>query len=44
MDNLVKSCCASKDRFCTACFEGQYPIEVPEDLKLSKYRLEKSPA
>jgi amidophosphoribosyltransferase len=44
MDNLVKSCRASKDSFCTACFDGHYPIEVPEDLKLSKYRLEKSPA
>ncbi|MBK5093387.1 MAG: amidophosphoribosyltransferase, partial [Actinobacteria bacterium] len=44
MDNLVKSCRAPKDTFCTACFEGDYPIEVPEDLRLSKFRLEKSPA
>lgn len=44
MDNLVKSCRAPKDTFCTACFEGDYRIEVPEDLRLSKFRLEKSPA
>jgi amidophosphoribosyltransferase len=44
MDNLVRSCRAPKDKFCTACFDGDYPIEVPEDMRLSKFRLEKSPA
>jgi len=45
MDSLVKCCRESKDRFCTACFDGDYPIKVSEDLKMSKFRLEeKSPA
>ena len=29
-----------KDNFCTACFSGQYPIDVPNDLKLTKMILE----
>jgi len=40
MEKLLESCGAEKDRFCTACFDGDYPIEVPEDLRLSKFRLE----
>ena len=44
MDGLVSACGAPRDRFCTACFDGSYMIEVPEDLRLSKFRLETSPA
>jgi len=40
MDNLVKSCRSPKDRFCTACFDGNYPIDVPEEMHMSKFRLE----
>ncbi len=40
MENLVKSCGSPKEMFCTACFDGSYPIDVPSDLKLSKFRLE----
>lgn len=40
MENLVKSCGSPKEMFCTACFDGSYPIEVPSDLRLSKFRLE----
>ncbi len=40
MDSLVKSCGGAKERFCTACFDGEYPIQVPEDFKMSKFRLE----
>jgi amidophosphoribosyltransferase len=28
------------DCFCTACFSGDYPCEVPESLRLSKFRYE----
>lgn len=28
------------DKFCTACFTGDYPIEIPKDLKVSKFALE----
>jgi len=29
-----------KDTFCAACFTGDYPCEVPEHLRLSKFRYE----
>lgn len=45
MDNLVKSCQSPKDRFCTACFDDEYPISVSDEMLMSKFRLEeKSPA
>jgi glutamine phosphoribosylpyrophosphate amidotransferase len=27
--------------FCAACFTGDYPCEVPEEMMLSKFRYEK---
>jgi amidophosphoribosyltransferase len=30
------------DCFCAACFTGEYPCEVPEKLRLSKFRYEES--
>jgi amidophosphoribosyltransferase len=30
------------DSFCAACFSGEYPCEVPEALRLSKFRYEES--
>lgn len=33
---------AGEDCFCTACFSGDYPCEVPESLRLSKFRYEES--
>ena len=45
MENLVKSCGSPKHRFCTACFDGEYPIEVTDEQGMSKFRLEeRSPA
>ena len=40
MENLLRSCGHGKEMFCTACFDGCYPLEVPEDFSLSKSRLE----
>ncbi|MDD5748358.1 MAG: amidophosphoribosyltransferase [Actinomycetota bacterium] len=40
MENLIDSCAMEKENFCTACFDGNYPIDVPEDSRLSKLRLE----
>jgi amidophosphoribosyltransferase len=31
-----------EDCFCAACFTGEYPCEVPEKLRLSKFRYEDS--
>lgn len=45
MDNLVRSCGSPKEMFCTACFDGEYPMEVADELRMAKFRLEeKSPA
>lgn len=40
MDNLLKSCGRGKDSFCTACFDCDYMIDVPENQKISKFALE----
>ena len=32
----------TEDCFCAACFTGEYPCEVPEELRLSKFRYEES--
>jgi len=37
---LAKAVGVSKDKFCNACFTGDYPIEVPKDLRMSKFSLE----
>ncbi|MBM3497237.1 MAG: amidophosphoribosyltransferase [Armatimonadetes bacterium] len=40
LDNLVAATGLSKRHFCTACFDGRYPIRVPADVKVSKFDLE----
>jgi amidophosphoribosyltransferase len=30
LDGMVRSAGAEKDSFCRACFDGEYPIEIPE--------------
>jgi amidophosphoribosyltransferase len=37
---LAKAIGMSRDKFCTACFSGEYPIEIPKDLRVSKFALE----
>ena len=32
-----------RDRFCHACFTGDYPIQVPDELRMSKFALEEPP-
>ncbi len=39
-EGLINSTLRPREDFCLACFDGQYPIKVPNDLKLSKIRLE----
>lgn len=31
-----------QDCFCTACFSGSYPCDVPEEFKMSKFRFEEA--
>ncbi|MGI5939236.1 MAG: amidophosphoribosyltransferase [Thermoleophilia bacterium] len=42
LEGLLKATRANSDQgcFCTACFSGDYPCEVPETLRLSKFRYE----
>ena len=44
LPNLVKAVGLPRANFCTACFDGRYPIEVPEDVRVSKFDLEAEPA
>jgi len=40
LGGLVASTGKPREMFCTACFDGMYPIEIPEKYKLSKEMLE----
>lgn len=40
LDGLVRSTLSKRENFCLACFDGQYPIDVPDDLKITKLMLE----
>lgn len=39
-EGLVKATKNSQDKFCLACFDNRYPIEIPQDLKVAKFALE----
>ncbi|MBE1500030.1 amidophosphoribosyltransferase [Amycolatopsis lexingtonensis] len=40
LDGLVAATEQPKSRLCTACFSGEYPIELPEDALIGKHLLE----
>ena len=40
LDGLVAATDVAKDMFCTACFSAEYPIPVPEHVKVTKGMLE----
>ena len=40
MDNLVDATRRPREEFCLACFDGKYPVPVPDDVKMAKCRLE----
>ena len=40
LDELVEATNVAKDRLCRACFDGVYPVELPEEGKLGKHVLE----
>ncbi len=42
IDGLIRATGNSKESFCCACLNGEYPIEIPEDLKMTKLKLEGS--
>ena len=40
LDALVASTGAGKDLFCRACFDGEYPVEIPKSVRKGKLALE----
>jgi amidophosphoribosyltransferase len=40
MDNLIEAIGKPKQVFCRACFDGEYPIEIPLDVRISKHVFE----
>jgi amidophosphoribosyltransferase len=40
LDALVESTNVAKERLCRACFDGVYPVELPDEAKLGKHVLE----
>jgi amidophosphoribosyltransferase len=40
IDGLVRAIGEQKDKFCFACFNGDYPVSIPDNLKLDKYFME----
>ncbi|MDZ4169249.1 MAG: amidophosphoribosyltransferase [Coriobacteriia bacterium] len=40
LDGLVSATGQPKDRFCLACFDGKYPIEIPVSVRDGKLALE----
>lgn len=42
LDNLIEATNVAKDNLCRACFDGIYPVELPEPQLLGKFLLEDS--
>lgn len=40
MEGVVEATGGPREDFCRACFDGEYPIGIPEDLQISKRMLE----
>jgi amidophosphoribosyltransferase len=41
-EGMVEAARSASTNFCTACFDGQYPIELEEEMRSSKLMLEPS--
>jgi amidophosphoribosyltransferase len=40
IDGLSRAIGLNRDQFCLACFNGDYPIPIPDKVKMSKFALE----
>jgi len=40
LNGVAKAIGIHKDKFCRACFDGKYPIEIPPHVRVSKFALE----
>jgi len=41
IEDMVASTGQSADRYCMACFDGDYPIDIPDAVRKGKMALEK---
>jgi len=41
MSGLVKAVGESKEKFCFACFNGEYPVQIPENIESDKCSIDK---
>ncbi|MGZ4430539.1 MAG: amidophosphoribosyltransferase, partial [Gaiellales bacterium] len=41
LEGLQQSTGQPAERFCRACLTGEYPTEIPEDMRMAKLRFEK---
>jgi amidophosphoribosyltransferase len=40
-EGMLEATQENTNNFCSACFTGDYPVTIPEDVKRSKLMLEK---
>ncbi len=40
LEGVMRAIGVGKSNFCRACFDGKYPLEIPQHLQLSKFALE----
>jgi amidophosphoribosyltransferase len=40
IQGLIRAIGVRRDKFCLACFDGKYPIEIPQHIRISKFSLE----
>ena len=40
IDGLLRAVSLPRQNFCLACLNGEYPIEIPHEIKVSKFSLE----
>jgi amidophosphoribosyltransferase len=40
MEGMIEATTITAEELCTACFSGQYPIQVPADISAGKHLLE----
>ncbi len=40
LDGVARAIGIEGDKFCRACFDGEYPIEIPPHIRVSKFALE----
>lgn len=41
IEGLLQAVDGSEDQFCLACFNGDYPVTIPEDVELDRHLFEK---